>query len=624
MRYNFKSVARDGAGNIVPSATVSVYLAGTTTVASVYAAYTGGTAVNSVTSGTDGVYEFYVDDTDYAVGQRFKIYISKTGYSSITHDYVTIFDINAAFICTTVNIDASCTASSLGYSELNVLKDGSFVVAGGQTFTIDVPLSAGLHQIFSGAGTVSFGGTKYIEWYGGAADNSTDNAAALTAALVGGGSVELQVGTYKFESKVSHTNSPVKIIGKGMGITNLYWSCADGGLDFDFDNVDDNLIIMDLSIITDAAAGGDAINIDWANSSSSAYNNLIIENVEIHPLAPATDYWTNGIVLGHCWYGKISNVTMRGASTDGALAFSMLTGITMGGGSEVTQKSVAVAIDRVNITACDKGILVKDSCEGPQISQSTIVYVTDGVYVNGNSLNPHLSVQDCHIACFEHGVYLSYLYDGFISNNLIYKRTESTAAFSGIHAVNDCERLLIHGNVISVTTPTTTSGINYGVYLDCNGGNIITNNKIILYSDAQDIGIALIKSTAQGNVVAGNSAHNILATVSDAGVYSNIINNYPRNEAAVAFADGDATPTVGTSVHNIFATANTNPTTITFFDQPSLWQKIIVQIGDANTTFDFTSTHLKGNGGSDWTAGSGDWMEAVYDGTDWLCSVHEI
>lgn len=95
MRYNFKSVARDGAGNIVPSATVSVYLAGTTTAASVYEAYTGGTAVSSVTTGTDGVFEFYIDDTDYAGTQQFKIVISKSNYSSITRDYLTVFDINS-------------------------------------------------------------------------------------------------------------------------------------------------------------------------------------------------------------------------------------------------------------------------------------------------------------------------------------------------------------------------------------------------------------------------------------------------------------------------------------------------------------------------------------------------
>jgi parallel beta-helix repeat protein len=194
MRYNFKSVARDGAGNIVPSATVSVYLAGTTTAASVYAAYTGGTAVNSVTSGTDGVYEFYVDDTDYAVGQRFKIYISKTGYSSITHDYMTIFDINAAFVCNAVSITSSCTASSLGYSELNVLVDGLFTIATGQTFTIDVPFTAGLYQVFNCVGTGAVAGLKEanVLWFGAVGDGVTESRDAIQAAvnsLVEGGNL---------------------------------------------------------------------------------------------------------------------------------------------------------------------------------------------------------------------------------------------------------------------------------------------------------------------------------------------------------------------------------------------------------------------------------------------------
>mgnify|MGYP001166163691 FL=1 len=38
-RYIKQGTPRDGLGNIIAGATVSVYLAGTTTVASVYAAY---------------------------------------------------------------------------------------------------------------------------------------------------------------------------------------------------------------------------------------------------------------------------------------------------------------------------------------------------------------------------------------------------------------------------------------------------------------------------------------------------------------------------------------------------------------------------------------------------------
>ena len=77
-RFIKQGVARDGAGNVIDEATISVYEAATTTVASVYAASSGGTAVNSVESDTDGSFSFYVDDGDYARTQKFKIVLSKS------------------------------------------------------------------------------------------------------------------------------------------------------------------------------------------------------------------------------------------------------------------------------------------------------------------------------------------------------------------------------------------------------------------------------------------------------------------------------------------------------------------------------------------------------------------
>jgi hypothetical protein len=90
-RYLYTGIARDGVGNIIPSATISAYLSGTTTAASVYTASTGGTAVNSVTAGTDGIFTLYVDDTDYAGSQLFKLVVSKTGYTSKTYDEIVIY-----------------------------------------------------------------------------------------------------------------------------------------------------------------------------------------------------------------------------------------------------------------------------------------------------------------------------------------------------------------------------------------------------------------------------------------------------------------------------------------------------------------------------------------------------
>jgi len=76
---------------VIFGGTVSVYLAGTTTAASIYTASSGGTAVNSVTSSsTDGTFEFYVDESSYGYGQLFKVVLSKAGYTATTFDNLEI------------------------------------------------------------------------------------------------------------------------------------------------------------------------------------------------------------------------------------------------------------------------------------------------------------------------------------------------------------------------------------------------------------------------------------------------------------------------------------------------------------------------------------------------------
>lgn len=87
-RKIYRGYARDGNGTILSSATIYVYLTGTTTAASIYTASSGGTAVNSVTSNSTGLYYFYVDYADYTAGTQFRLTISKTGYDSVTYDEV--------------------------------------------------------------------------------------------------------------------------------------------------------------------------------------------------------------------------------------------------------------------------------------------------------------------------------------------------------------------------------------------------------------------------------------------------------------------------------------------------------------------------------------------------------
>jgi len=93
MRYIYQNVVQDGRGNFVAGASITVYLAGTTTKATIYAALTGGTADadSVITTDSSGNYAFYVDDSDYFSTQRFKTVMSKSGFTSDTWDYLQIF-----------------------------------------------------------------------------------------------------------------------------------------------------------------------------------------------------------------------------------------------------------------------------------------------------------------------------------------------------------------------------------------------------------------------------------------------------------------------------------------------------------------------------------------------------
>jgi hypothetical protein len=94
-RYPYQGTTKDGSGKVIASASIAVFLTGTSTVASIYAASAGGVAVNSVTSGADtssapGYFIFWVDRSDYNADQEFDITISKSGFNSQTYSFIVI------------------------------------------------------------------------------------------------------------------------------------------------------------------------------------------------------------------------------------------------------------------------------------------------------------------------------------------------------------------------------------------------------------------------------------------------------------------------------------------------------------------------------------------------------
>lgn len=175
-RIKYSGVASDRYGNIVASATVSVYLAGTTTPAKCYTTEVSATAVYSVTSASDGTYSFWVDSADYGYVQRYKTVTAKTGFTSKTND-----DIFTAFFPT----------SAVGY----LYNDGTGVfswaaAAGGDS----LPADAVGYLYNDGAGAISWAtppgtGDMLLAVYDVAANNKidADKIDDLDAAIIASG-----------------------------------------------------------------------------------------------------------------------------------------------------------------------------------------------------------------------------------------------------------------------------------------------------------------------------------------------------------------------------------------------------------------------------------------------------
>ena len=129
-RLKYTGLARSEGGAVLASATVAVYLAGTTTPADVYEASSGGTSVNEVTTDSNGRWTFYADTTDYAFTQEYKVVVTKDGYSSITLDNIFILRLPTNAVGVLYN------DGSGNYSWGSSLSSGGITLADDSTLTL--------------------------------------------------------------------------------------------------------------------------------------------------------------------------------------------------------------------------------------------------------------------------------------------------------------------------------------------------------------------------------------------------------------------------------------------------------------------------------------------------------
>lgn len=155
MRYLYTGTARDGHGHVISGATVSVYLAGTTTAATIYTTDVIVTSVNSVTSDTDGTFTFYVDAADYSPGQGFDITISKSGYTSNTYEDIRLQPQTYSFYITwagSVTLGANAATTAVIQSRV-ALNSKIFLMPVTASAAADVGSATGVYVTIAAAGS---------------------------------------------------------------------------------------------------------------------------------------------------------------------------------------------------------------------------------------------------------------------------------------------------------------------------------------------------------------------------------------------------------------------------------------------------------------------------------------
>jgi len=336
LRYKKQSVARDGNGVIISNGTVSVFLAGTTTAASIYTSSTSTDVVNSVTTASDGSYVFYVDAFDYGSFQRFKYIVSHPDFSNtFTVDNVSVDEI------VTGNYTIS-TAKTFSLP-VEIPYGVTFTKAGSGSITVEASFYAGLYQIFSGfsAGDIVFGYTSvtdiYPNWWGlTSTGDPTTNRVSIQCAIDSAydsvvqsqvANVRIKSGTYDLDSTAITLKSGVNVLGDGKYKTTLRSASATGSIFSSTGKLVWKLSGFDLNF-TVARTAGFAILVESASSDYiiddlrivdpyigigffESYNGTI-SNISILPGGPG-----GSVYIGFSYRGTINMTTSECAVTYG-------------------------------------------------------------------------------------------------------------------------------------------------------------------------------------------------------------------------------------------------------------------------------------------------------------------
>jgi hypothetical protein len=518
MRCVYSNVARENDGDTINDATVTVYLAGTSTLANIYTTFSGATPTNSVTTNSSGEFTFYVDRFDYDSDQKFKYTVVKTGQRTKTYDNI---DIDRIVISTYAGDKTLTTNLTI---PKGVIYSGTITVTTGT-------VTAGLYQVFSG--TVTGLKESRPEWWG---TGATAIQSALDS-LSSGGICNLGIGTYTFANiTINNANTVLQGSGWGtvltstnspiVGTPSIIWVKANNVTLKDF-KVTWATLPTALLIDGDAVTENHVIAVGWERilAGQTYIENTVIDNV--YTLGAKT----HAISLGRSGKTTIKNCRIENYYGTGIIGYysshlKVLHNEIMDGNDDGIYVHAAGPVSLPTVGDGPDNYCYNVHIEGNTIKNAGAKGIgvggVQGFTITGNTID----------RTYAHAIEAQYLTlgyenarEGVISNNVIRypfqnfgagathatSWLDTVAGSVGIIEVRSYGTLVVSNNVIyddylTYTTPPTT-GSWYGLnltaeHLTVNGNSIMTDAPTATYIGDSTVGAPVVKKLSfSGNTI---------------------------------------------------------------------------------------------------------------------------